>query len=177
MSYLSDAITLADTTELAIDAADMVGRCQATGLVAAGYRGLIAASLTLGAQPARRGAAWRTDTDFVNAVVDLETALYYRLHQVRAMIAQLSALLAELESRDEEHRDKALIAQVEAAIQILEAARKRLEYAAGRTLSVPDELGETYAAAYSLVRSGRNLPFNGRWVTAEIPHISAGQTA
>ncbi|MGJ6962540.1 hypothetical protein ACSDR0_11585 [Streptosporangium sp. G11] len=166
MSILSTAIALADTSELAHTATVMVGRCGSTGLVPASYRGVIAAAVTLGMTGPPRAVAWCNDIEFVNALVDLETELSIRLREANAMIRTLWGRLEEIPAT-EENAD--LIATICAALEILTPAASRIEYAMGRLMAAPNELGETYAAAYNLVRSGRRLPRNGRWITGDAP--------
>jgi hypothetical protein len=170
MDVMSTAVSLADTSELAAAAATMIGRCRGTGIVVASYRGLIAAAVTLGMPPALRGRAWSTDTAFVTALVDLECDLFGRLSQVNSMIANLQAEIVRLEGLYDGTPETEIylrhIALLQAALEVLVPAQGRLNYALGRVMAVPDELGETYAAAYAHVRSGRLLPFNGRWITA-----------
>ncbi|MEU8364920.1 hypothetical protein AB0C27_53795 [Nonomuraea sp. NPDC048882] len=166
---MSTAVSLADTSEIAGTAAAMIGRCQATGIVVASYRGLIAAAVTLGMQPALRGRAWPTDTTFVTALVDLECDLFSRLTQVNAMIDRLVGDIEWLESQYTGTPETEIYlrrsAVLRAALDVLIPAQTRLNYALGRVMAVPEELGETYAAACAHVRSGRQLPFNGRWIT------------
>lgn len=166
MSYTSEAAVLADTEEIAGTAASMVGSCRQTGLDLGGYRGLVGCALILGMQPAHHGLAWRTDTAFMTAIVDLEDEMRNKLFRIRSKKAQLIALLETIPDIEENAR---VLADIYAALEILEAAEQRIGYAVGRLIVVPDELGETYAAAYSLVRSGRKLPHDGRWITGGIP--------
>lgn len=161
-SYTSEAVILADTEEIATAAASMVGSCRQTGLDLGGYRGLIGCALTLGMQPARHGPAWRTDTAFINAVVDLEDEMRRKLFRIRSKKAQLNALLETIPDIEENAH---ILADIYAALEILEPAEQRIGYAVGRLIAVPGELGDTYAAAYQLVRSGRKLPYDGRFIT------------
>ncbi|WP_182875637.1 hypothetical protein [Microbispora sp. H10670] len=170
-TYLGQAVELADTEEIAAAAAGMVGSCRATGLDVSGYRGLMGCALTLGMQPAHHGEAWRTDRALVNAVVDLEDDMRHRLFRIRSYRDQLDALLETIPDTEENTH---VIADIMAALEILASAEQRLGYAAGRLARVPGELGETYAAVYTLIRQGRALPYDGRWITGQ---TSTGGTA
>jgi hypothetical protein len=48
-------------------------------------------------------------------------------------------------------------------LQILDLLLPRLRYALTRLQAVPDDLSDTYRAAYDLVRSGSPLPKDGDW--------------
>jgi hypothetical protein len=163
VSVLTAAVNAADLSEQAHTATIMVARCAATGLVASSYRGVIAAAVTLGMTGRTRHVAWACDIQFVTALVDLETDLSLRLMQIRELITSYETrLAAEL---DAEHPNAEAIAALEAALGVLHPARHRVEYAISRLMTAPDELGDTYAAAYNHVRSGRKLPYNGRFLT------------
>ena len=47
----------------------------------------------------------------------------------------------------------------------MEALIQRLRIALARLRAVPADLGDTYEAAYRLVRAGGHLPYEGRWIT------------
>lgn len=165
-TYTAKAVDLADTEELAATAASMVGSCRATGLDIGGYRGLMGCALILGLQPAHHGQPWPTDRALVNAVIDLEDEMRRRLFLIRSFRAQL---LAYLEMIPDTEENAHVIADILAALEILEAAERQIGYAAGRLARVPGELGETYTAAYDLIRQGRALPYDGRWITGGTP--------
>ncbi|WP_433519023.1 hypothetical protein ACQP2T_28000 [Nonomuraea sp. CA-143628] len=174
MDVVTIATALADTTGLGEIAARMCGRCQATGLVAFSYRRLIGTAHVLGVPymaMLHAGVAWRTDVNFVNVLIDLECDIYNRLVQVNNLIVDLENQIAGLWAiYDETPETEWCLAQIgvlQGVLQILYPALSRLKYALQRIQGAPDELGETYAAAYRHVRSGRKLPFNGRWLTAD----------
>jgi hypothetical protein len=174
MDPITLAEALADTSDLAEIAARMCGRCQSTGLVVASYRRLIGTAHVLGVAympMLHAGVAWRTDVGFVNVLIDLECDIYNRLVQVNNMIVnvegQIATLWAIYDETDETAWCLAAIGVLQGALQVLYPALRRLKYALRRICGAPDELGEVYAAAYRHVRSGRKLPYNGRWLTAD----------
>lgn len=173
MDIVTTAMALADTTELGLAAAQMCGRCRATGLVASSYRCLMGAARVLDTPympMLHRGVAWRTDVGFVNRLIDLECDIYNRLVQVNQMIAAIQALIAELwAAYDETPETEYCLVQIgmlQGALEVLHPASARLRYALYRVAAAPNELGEVYAAAYWHVRSGRILPYRGRWLTS-----------
>ncbi|MFI6793705.1 hypothetical protein ACIBG4_40875 [Nonomuraea sp. NPDC050383] len=165
MSILNAAVALADTTDHAHTATSMVGRCAATGLAAASYRSVIAAAVTLGMTACTATGPWRNDIDFINALVDLEAELSAQASQIRSMIADCEERLALVD----EHTPTDYVVALQAALEILYAALRRVEYATNRLMAAPDELGDTYAAAYSHIRSGRKLPYRGRFISGDVP--------
>ena len=174
MDVVTAAMALADTTDLGEVAARMCGRCQATGLVASSYRRLIGTARVLGVPymaMLHAGVAWRRDVGFVNVLIDLECDICNRLVQVNSMIVnfegQIAGLWAIYDGTDETAWCLVQIGILQGAVQVLYPALARLRYALRRIHGAPDELGETYAAAYRHVRSGRKLPLNGRWLTAD----------
>src|SRR5690606_15748014 len=144
---------------------NMVGRCHATGLAPASYRGIIAAAVTFGMTAAPKQPPWATDVELITAVTDLEDHLSAKFHQVNNMISEYEGRLEEITPSE---KNQQLIAGLEASLEILRTALRRVDYAMSRLATVPTELGDTYAAAYQLIRSGRSLPYNGRWITGGV---------
>ncbi|MBO3744894.1 hypothetical protein J5X84_02360 [Streptosporangiaceae bacterium NEAU-GS5] len=167
MSIYSAAAHLADTSELSHTASQMTARCRSTGLTPSSYRGIIAVAVALGLAPGSRlaGRAWQTDVEFVNAIIDLETEVMTRLKRTNEMISRYETLLTN--ALAEPDKNTAPITALRAALPLLYTARRRVSYALGRLMAAPDELGDTYAAAYRLVKSGRQLPHNGRFITGQ----------
>lgn len=154
-------------------AAQLCGRCQATGLDPDAYRGLSGAAVTLGAQPLRRGqTALADDHDFAQELDAVETDLVdFRAeveHWRRATRDAMQRAQAGLGSDDEERqrRARAVVADCEEALAVLDGLDTRVRHALNRLVAVPDELGGTYLAAYRLVKSGRRMPHEGRWLEA-----------
>jgi hypothetical protein len=174
MHIVTVAMTLADTSELGLAAAQMCGRCRSTGIIPASYRRLMGAAYVLGTPympMLHAGRAWRSDVQFVNWLIDLECDLYNAIVQVNNMMQQvrdaIGAWWAVYDDTDETAYVLDMIAMLESVLPPLYGAARRLRYALNRVMGAPDELGEVYAAAYQHVRAGRKLPYNGRWLTAD----------
>lgn len=186
MSYQPRAEHLADTEDLATELAEAAGRCHATGLDPDVYRSLIVATVLLGERP-KRGLAWANDVEMVEAIEDLTDQARIRVEEIRRLKAEVETALqdarVELESakrdaaaagsdRERAHacaradRARAVIADCEAALEFLADADARLGSVLPRLLAVPDELGDTYAAAYETLGRGHHLPFDGRFLGA-----------
>lgn len=164
MTIVSDAINAANLEEEAATAAMIVSRCHSTGLDARSYRCVIGAAVTLGMAPWSRLPRWSGDQEFVNALIDLECDLYGRLQQIVGMIARLNAAY---EACPKTKRNADYLAAIETALSILGPARVKVTTALNRIMAAPDELADTYAACYRLVRAGRVLPFDGRFISGE----------
>jgi hypothetical protein len=171
MSYTATAQAVADTGDLARVAAAMAGRCITTGLDVTTYRGIIAAAIALGERPMTGCPRWHSDQELIMAVHDLEIEITHRARRVEDFAATIRAAIRQARPRvasDNEYvaaRAQAVIVDCQTALEVLDPVPARLSYAAARLVSVPGELGETYAAAYALIARGRNLPHEGRWVT------------
>ena len=166
MTILGDAIATANLEDLAESAALIVARCHATGLDPSSYRCALSAAVRLGITTWGISARWNSDNDYVGALIDLECDLFTKLQQISAMIARYAAAL-EAEYGKVLQRPK-VIAALQAALEILATARDKATAALNRVMAAPDELTGTYAAAYHHVRSGRVLPFNGRFISGEV---------
>lgn len=184
MSYLARAEALAEPDELAVDAATAAGRCFATGLDLDAFRGVIAVTIILGTRPVR-ASAWPDDVAMIEALEDLTERLGVRRSQVdrlgtetRMALDQAKRELAAAESaersakkdsarnaaRARQRQARAVIADCTAALEILTDAAQKFGYAIRRIERVPDELGETYASVYELVRHGRVMPHRGAFL-------------
>lgn len=173
---------LSDLEELGENAARQCGRCQATGLVARSYRCLLGVAYALRTPYVamlHRGPAWRDDVQFVTQVIDLHCDIYERRVRVNVLVQQTRERVAELwaayeciaDVEKEAAEAEAILFEIgilEDALRRLLPAQVRLGYALERIALAPDELGDVYAAAYRLVRAGRVLPFNGRWLTGDL---------
>ncbi|HEY9441011.1 MAG TPA: hypothetical protein VIS29_20680 [Streptomyces sp.] len=176
VSRTSVARALADTSDPGHTAALIASRCQGSGLDPRGYAGMYGAALTLGQPLLPAGAGWCSDRDLVDAIADLQDTLAAR--QARLRIAQAETRAALARAQRQAARDRHLFGQVGAetrivladcrtALEVLGEAAGRLRHAVSRIGAVPGELGEVYEAVYRLVRAGRVLPHNGRWLTGE----------
>jgi hypothetical protein len=186
MSYTARAEHLADTEDLATELAEAAGRCQKTGLDPDVYRGLIVATVMLGQRP-KRGLAWANDVELVTAVEDLTDAartqatavnqlgvqVQQALDQAEAELAAAQAALRAAETDHDEAAARARIAKARQmiadcmeALEILTDAAQRLAFVLAKLLAVPDELGDTYEAAYETVSRGHRLPHDGRFLGA-----------
>jgi hypothetical protein len=63
---------------------------------------------------------------------------------------------------------RAVIADCEAALEVIDDAGRRLEHAANCLRRVPDDLAGTYETPYAHVRDGGELPFSGGFLTGGI---------
>ncbi|MET8987771.1 hypothetical protein ABZW49_20180 [Nonomuraea wenchangensis] len=165
MSILSLAVEAADTTELAAEAAVMVSRCHASGLDPDAYRCVIAAMVNLGAAAATGGPAWWSDREFVGRLIDLECELYTKLQHINNLIAKVQLEWATTPNIPE---NVPYFAMLQAAADVLRPACARVTAALNRVIAAPDELTGTYAACYRLVRSGRQLPYKGRFISGAV---------
>jgi hypothetical protein len=174
---LAGAHDLADLEELADDAVRILGRGRAAGLDPAATGGLVTAATALGASPGdvfsagRLHRAYPSDREFLEELSLAEEDIGDRAaavsRQQELVTIALDAALADvgIKGRDAEAR----IELCEEAAGILDALAPRLRLALARVRAVPADLGETYEAAYDLVRRGGVLPRRGRWITGEDP--------
>lgn len=185
-SYTTRAEHLADTEEQADALADIAGRCHATGLDPDVYRPVIVATVTLGRRP-KRSPAWANDVELVEAVEELTDEVRAMAQAMNALNAEVAQALEQAEqdlaaaqrdlraARDDDEAAAARAAIAEArrtiadcmeALEVLADGAQRLAFVLAKLLAVPDELGDTYAAAYETVRRGHLLPHNGRFLGA-----------
>jgi hypothetical protein len=177
VSWTAQAETLEDTSGLGSDAAMMCGQARATGLDPNSIRSLIGASLALGCWP-QRGDGWTpypSDTDLVEALFDLQDAVYRWWKGVerltRAVARRRARLIQCLSESEPDHPQRPEwhweLVDCNTALEILTDVPARLNAAINKLAAVPIELGDTYAAVYTLVAAGRVMPHNGRWITGE----------
>jgi len=174
---LAGAHDLADLEELADDAVRILGRGRAAGLDPAATGGLVTAATALGASPGdvyaagRLHRAYPSDREFLEELSLAEEDLTERaaaVSRLQELVASaLDAALADVgfKGRDAEKR----IELCEEAAGILDQLAPRIRLALARVRTVPADLGETYEAAYDMVRRGGVLPRRGRWITGEDP--------
>jgi hypothetical protein len=81
--------------------------------------------------------------------------------------AQASAIREQLRGLERQ------IADCEGALEILGEIATRVAYAAGCLQRVPDDLAETYEAAYRLLAAGGKLPRNTDFLTATLASPAA----
>lgn len=164
MKILRLAIATADTEQQSAHALFLRSRCEASGMDPDSYRCVIGAVLRLGPAVTGRGPAWRNDHEYVGALIDLECDLHTKLQQVNNLIAGVHVAIAGIN----EYTRVEDIAALYAALDLLNPAADRVVSALSRVIAAPEELTETYAIAYRFVRSGRKLPYRGRFISGEI---------
>jgi hypothetical protein len=185
-SYTARAEHLADTEEYGDTLAVIAGRCHAAGLDPDVYRSAITATVILGKRP-KRGPAWANDAEMVDAVEEVTDEIRRRVQDIRKLKAEVDAVLEQAEvelaaarraltgadndnaraaARARMAKAAAVISDCVAATEILVDADQQLTYVLSRLLSVPDELGDVYEAAYQTVSRGHRLPHDGRFLGA-----------
>ncbi len=96
--------------------------------------------------------------------------------QARAARALLASALTEDARAEAEARlaeAMAMIADCEAALEILDEAGTRLAHALNCLRRVPDDLASTYEQPYELVHDGGKLPYDGEFLTGGISYEAA----
>lgn len=201
MSYHSEAVALQHRAEEAgCQAATWHAAALAAGVDAEAVRGLMGAALVLAAPlTVILGDAppWEQDKLMLSATEDTaalvaETARDARrlgdqardaLEDAQAALAAARAAYASAsgpaDASTAEAAMSAALAQISSctsALELLEDLTQRLAHAHARLESVPDDLREVYEAHYRLVRKGRVLPFEGRWLTGETRRATPHQS-
>lgn len=165
MSILSDALAAADTEEQAATAQHMLTRCYASGLDPTSYRTIIAAALHLGYADHAKGRAWASDREFFAALLDLECELFTKLKHIKNLMRWVAD---EWNTTPQIPENIPYFNALLAAKQILNPAAGRVGPALARVIDAPDEMTDTYAACYRLVRAGRKLPYRGRFISGDV---------
>lgn len=165
MSILNAAIATADTEQQAADALFITSRCEAAGMDPDSYRCVIGAMVRLGPAVTVKGPAWRNDHEFVAALLDLECDLFTKLQQINSLISRIQAAIEQINEYTRVEHIEAL----HASLDVLHPAAARITSALNRVIAAPEELAETYAVCYRHVRSGRLLPYRGRFISGEVP--------
>lgn len=185
-SYTARAEHLADTEEHGDALATIAGRCHATGLDPDVYRSTITATVILGKRP-KRGPAWANDAEMVEEVEEVTDQIRTQVQEIRKLVAEVQAVLEQAEAElaaarkalagadndNERAAARARMAKAAAVITdcltaagILADADQQLTYVLAKLLSVPDELGDVYEAAYRTLDRGHRLPHDGRFLGA-----------
>lgn len=158
-----------------------INRCRATGLDEQSFTALHDVGNALSDTFKVRGRSrspWRSDRAYVNHLVEVEVLLVARLANIdlrleiweqeaaeaQDMLAILPYTLSTLAQRT---YWQAVLESAVQALGIAEEARDKVWTALCCLRDLYDQLEDTYQAAYDLVRSGRVLPHNGRWITGE----------
>lgn len=170
---------------LASDITSDLGGARNAGLDPDAVRPLTGAAIALGADKVEvflAGRAWPDarfldDRHFLGRVADAADDGAELTAAVARLAATVSAALTAARA-DWKNARPGSAAQREAAerisvckdtLAVLASLHQRLRFAVDRLDSVPEAMGETYEAAYALIRNGGQLPHEGRWLTGEDP--------
>jgi hypothetical protein len=182
-----------DVAELAAEVIMILGQARAARLDPDALGGLVGAAFALGGDQLTIYTAGpplhtphRDDASFLEAVAEAADGIAEALAQAKelqreAATALASALAALDEARamptGTDAQDTNRAAALMEAAQRVAAARdadyaartlaRHLERAQLRLVAVPEDLGDTYQAAYDLIRGGGRLPADGDWLTGE----------
>jgi hypothetical protein len=198
-TLLGRAEILEETGELVQGITAVLAGAQRVGVDPAAVTSLQAAARTLdpGADTGydagsrddrRRGAGYRSDVEFLEAVSGAEDDIRDRLREVEqlqeAIATAMDATQAALDAAyampvndkcDGCHGAKEAAIQaalgrirlLEAAGGILDPLTQRLRAALARLRQVPEDLGEVYELVYEFIRKGGRLPVYARWIEGE----------
>jgi hypothetical protein len=198
-TLLGRAEILEETGELVQGITAVLAGAQRAGVDPAAVTSLQAAARTLdpGADTGydagsrddrRRGAGYRSDVEFLEAVSGAEDDIRDRLREVEqlqeAIATAMDATQAALDAAyampvndkcDGCHGAKEAAIQaalgrirlLEAAGGILDPLTQRLRAALARLRQVPEDLGEVYELVYEFIRKGGRLPVYARWIEGE----------
>jgi hypothetical protein len=67
---------------------------------------------------------------------------------------------------------RAVIADCEAALEVIDGCGSRLAHAGNCLRRVPDDLASTYETPYQFVRDGGDLPYDGEFLTAGVSSVT-----
>jgi hypothetical protein len=198
-TLLGRAEILEETGELVQGITAVLAGAQRAGVDPAAVTSLQAAARTLdpGADTGydagsrddrRRGAGYRSDGEFLEAVSGAEDDIRDRLREVEqlqeAIATAMDATQAALDAAyampvndkcDGCHGAKEAAIQaalgrirlLEAVGGILDPLTQRLRAALARLRQVPEDLGEVYELVYEFIRKGGRLPVYARWIEGE----------
>jgi hypothetical protein len=198
-TLLGRAEILEETGELVQGITAVLAGAQRVGVDPAAVTSLQAAARTLdpGADTGydagsrddrRRGAGYRSDVEFLEAVSGAEDDIRDRLREVEqlqeAIATAMDATQAALDAAyampvndkcDGCHGAKEAAIQaalgrirlLEAVGGILDPLTQRLRAALARLRQVPEDLGEVYELVYEFIRKGGRLPVYARWIEGE----------
>ncbi|SRR5712691_8075774 len=198
---LARAQELDDTSDLAEEITCILGGARAARLDPDALGGLTGAALALGedgrqvyaAGPGGQMTAFANDAGFLGAVAEAEDEVAGQLSAARNCRAEACAAVSaaraahavarampagtqeQAASRAAALADTAeRIALARDAVEIAGTLAGRLERAACRLAAVPEDLGETYEAVYTLLRRGGVMPADGDWLTGESSPLTGG---
>jgi len=103
---------------------------------------------------------------------DYETALAAAA-AARAAIDSAKTPQARAEAEDTLRAARSVIADCEAALEILDETGTRLAHAGNCLRRVPDDLAGTYEVPYAFVQDGGKLPYDGEFLTSGISYEAA----
>ncbi len=198
MTWSEQAAELAEAAgELGVAAATINAATWAARVDPSVTSGLVGAALALDAAPHLlwpSGIALRSDTALVSHADDLESGAGDLLHWARKLFdgaaaayeAACQAVQAAAAARSAAKTDadssaaasqmaeaQLQIGDCEAALELLSDLGPRIQRALACLARVPDDLAETYEAAYRLVRMGGKLPSHGDFITGTDPRRAA----
>jgi hypothetical protein len=182
-----------DVDETGGEVTVILGGARAARLDPDALTGLTGAALALGQNPMEVYAAGpplydphRTDGDFLAAVSDAEDETAEIIAQAKRLQEETEAALREARAAydaaaardpftsEAAAQQRAEMADAAARVRALAAVLRdvaeiirRAEHALRRLQAVPEDLGDTYQAAYDLIRRGGKLPADGDWLTGE----------
>jgi hypothetical protein len=198
VTWSEQAAQLAEgAAELGVAAATINAATWAARVDPSATSGLVGAAMALDAPlhmlwPS--GPALPSDTALVSHASDMETAAGDLLGQARRLFdgaaqaheaaceaAKAAAAASSAAKTGEESAAAASamaeaqrqIADCECALELLSDLGPRIQRALACFARVPDDLAETYEAAYRLVRKGRKLPAHGDFLTGTDPRRAA----
>jgi hypothetical protein len=80
---------------------------------------------------------------------------------------------ARAAAEEEIRAARAIIADCEAALEVIDEAGRRLAHAANCLRRVPDDLAGTYETPYAFVHDGGKLPYDGEFLLAGVSYEAA----
>ena len=191
MTWTAQAEAFAESLpELGMCVAGLNAAAWGAGVDPMATSGLVGAALALGASQSDlfpRGQIVNDDREMLTCNADMESdaaelfkqgvnlgsAVESALGQAQRAAAAAAARQRTATTKGEEAaaarelaRAQREIADCECALEILEQALPRLDYARACLSRVPDDLLTTYEAPYELVRRGGKLPYSGEFLTA-----------
>jgi hypothetical protein len=179
-SWTSQAEVLAHTREIGDDIALIAGRCRYTGLDPRSFAPIMGAAMALGSRPWHiMETAYASDSELIGDVLDLDIRLWQHANayiRLRSNIVQAHAQAGArfAQAAQAEPPDRPMMAywaavkgDCEAALEVLAGLAPRLRAARAKLAQAPAQLGDTYLAVYDLLRQGRVMPYDGRFLTGE----------
>jgi hypothetical protein len=90
-----------------------------------------------------------------------------------AAVASAATAQARTTAQDGLAGTRAVIADCEAALEVIDGCGSRLAHAANCLRRVPDDLAGTYETPYAFVHDGGKLPYDGEFLLAGISYEAA----